>query len=357
MINANADAMGIIFPNMYDKLVPELVSERLMASIPFASRYRLIDFLLSSMVNCGIDNITILVQKNYHSLLDHLGTGREWDLSRKKGGLNIFPPYAEKTMGVFEKKIEGLVSLMSFLKAQKEKYVILSDANIAMNFDFNALMDAHVASGADVTIAYKKEPMPACVFNDELSSSRFYTLDMDGSRVTQMHINPKAEGLQNLSMNIYVAEREWLIDVVSDAFMRGGIYLERDILMAKLDELNICGYEYTGYTARITDMKNYFDENMKLLDDANLDALFSGNQIYTKIRDDNPTRYIGGATASNVMVADGCVIDCILMQDTVVGAGASLEYVVADKRVTIAEGKEMKGTDSFQIFIAKGQKV
>ena len=99
MINANADAMGIIFPNNYDKFVPELVSERLMASIPFASRYRMIDFLLSSMVGCGIDKIEVLVRENYHSLVDHLGGGREWDLSRKNGGLSIFPPFAQKSIG------------------------------------------------------------------------------------------------------------------------------------------------------------------------------------------------------------------------------------------------------------------
>ena len=96
MVNPNSDALGIIFPNSYDPLVPELVGERLMASIPFAGRYRMVDFILSSMANCGIDNISMIVRNNYHSLMDHLGSGREWDLVRKKGGLNIVPPYAEK---------------------------------------------------------------------------------------------------------------------------------------------------------------------------------------------------------------------------------------------------------------------
>ena len=93
MVSSNANALGIIFPNSYDSLVPELVGLRLMASIPFAGRYRIIDFILSSMVNCGIDNVSMIVRQNYHSLIDHLGAGREWDLVRKKGGLNIIPPY------------------------------------------------------------------------------------------------------------------------------------------------------------------------------------------------------------------------------------------------------------------------
>ena len=156
MINSNADALGIIFPNSYDSLVPELVSERLMASIPFASRYRIIDFILSSMVNCGIDNISLIVRKNYHSLMDHLGSGREWDLTRKKGGLNIIPPFAEKTVKVYNGRVEALASILAFLKSQKEKYVIMSDTNIIVNFDFKALIEAHMASGADVTVAYTR---------------------------------------------------------------------------------------------------------------------------------------------------------------------------------------------------------
>ena len=107
MVMSNKSVLGIIFPNIYDKLVPELTSERLMASIPFGGRYRMIDFLLSSMVNCGIDNISILVRENYFSLTDHLGSGREWDLVRKKGGLNIFPPFAQKSMNVYGGRIEA----------------------------------------------------------------------------------------------------------------------------------------------------------------------------------------------------------------------------------------------------------
>ena len=161
MVNSNANALGIIFPNSYDNLVPELVTERLMASIPFASRYRMVDFILSSMVNCGIGNVSIIVRKNYHSLMDHLGSGREWDLTRKNGGLNIVPPFAEKGVAVYNGRVEALASIIAFLKSQKEKYVVMSDANIAVNFDFKALIDAHIESGADVTVAYKEEPIPA----------------------------------------------------------------------------------------------------------------------------------------------------------------------------------------------------
>ncbi|MDE7310493.1 MAG: glucose-1-phosphate adenylyltransferase subunit GlgD [Eubacterium sp.] len=382
MINTNTNALGIIFPNVYDELVSELTNERLMASIPFASRYRMIDFVLSSMVNCGIDNITVLVRENYFSLLDHLGSGREWDLSRKNGGLNIFPPFAQKNTGIYSGKVGMIASVLGFLKSQKEKYVVMADANIAFNFDFKALLKEHIASGADVTAVYAKEELPASIRkSDDLRKAMYYTLDFEDNhnRVNKIHINSQETGVQNYSMNIYVFEREQLIKMVNEAFVGGGVYLERDILLPRLNELNIQGYEYTEYLARITDLKSYFDENMKLLDDENLSALFDKNSIYTKIRDDNPTRYVNGASAKNVMVADGCVIEgeiencilfrgvkvgkgakvrnAILMQDTVIEPGVDAEYIITDKKVTVTEGKELKGTDTFPIFVAKRQVV
>ena len=376
MVNSNANALGIIFPNSYDALVPELVSERLMASIPFAGRYRMIDFILSSMVNCGIDNISVLVRNNYYSLMDHLGSGREWDLARKKGGLNIIPPFAEKSVGMYNGRIDALASILAFLKSQKEKYVVLTDAHIAVNFDFNALLDAHIESGADVTVAYAEEELP--VISDHVQPGAkgfFYSLQIEDGRVTKIKINPQDEGKQNFSMNIYVMERESLIDKVNTAFVRGNVYFERDILAPNLDKLNVHAFKFEGYYARINDMKSYFNENMKLLDDANLDGLFSPNPVYTKIRDDNPTRYIPGSKVSNIMAADGCVIEgevensilfrgvkigkgakvknCVLMQDTVVEEGANLEYVISDKNVHITAGKELKGTDTMQVFVEK----
>ena len=376
MVNSNTGALGIIFPNTYDPLVPELVNERLMASIPFASRYRLVDFVLSSMANCGIDNISIIVKQNYHSLMDHLGSGREWDLVRKNGGLSIFPPFAEKGSKPFVGRVGGLATILDFLRDQKEKYVVMADSNIAVNFDFNAMIKAHIESGADVTVAYNEQQLPKS-FKESYDNDNdfYYTMNIDNGRVTKIYVNSKAEGIQNFCMNIFVIERELLIDLVNTAFVRGQEYFERDVLLPQLNVLNVHAYKYEGYLARICDMKSYFDENMKLLDDYNLDALFSGAPIYTKIRDDNPTRYIDGAKVKNTMAADGCVIEgevensilfkgvkvakgakiknCILMQDSVVEAGANIEYLITDKNVTITAGKEMKGTDTFPVYIAK----
>lgn len=379
MVNSNANAIGIIFPNSYDNLVPELAGDRLMASIPFAGRYRIIDFLLSSLANCGINNIAIVVRENYHSLMDHLGSGREWDLLRKNGGLSIFPPYAEKNMKVYSGRVEALESILPYLKSKKEKYVIMMDANIAVDFDFNAMLAEHIESGADVTVAYTEQEIPAELIRAGVHGDMYYTLKLDDGRVRRIFMNSEMCGKQNLSMNIYIMDREALIDKIHAAFVRGYSYFERDILAPRLEKYNIRGYKYDGYYARICGLKSYFDENMKLLDDENLDALFTGGQIYTKIRDDNPTRYINGCKTKNNLVADGCVIEgdvencvlfrgvkiakgakirnSVLMQDTVVNAGARLDYVVTDKNVTIEVGQELKGTDTQPFYVAKGHTV
>ena len=379
MLNSKTSALGIVFPNSYDATVPELANVRLMASIPFASRYRLIDFMLSSMSNSGIDNISLLVDKNYHSLMDHLGSGREWDLVRKNGGLTLFPPNAEKTSLAYTGRISALEGIINFLRKQKEEYVVMADANCAVNFDFKAMVEAHVASGADVTIAYNEAEIPEGFLKLSGEGGFYYTYALDGNRVTKIYVNSKEEGKQNLSLNIFVIKRELLIEIVDVAFARGLRYFERDVLLNALDKLNVQAYKFDGYVARITSLKSFFEENMKLLDDANLNALFDVAPVYTKIRDDNPTRYIAGAKVENIMAADGCVIEgevensilfrgvvvekgakvknCILMQDTVVKAGAELEYVIADKNVVLSENKELEGTDTYPIYITKGTTV
>ena len=180
-------------------------------------------------------------------------------------------------------------------------------------------------------------------------------------------------------MNIYVIRRTYLIELIAEAYVKGYTYFERDILLPQLDKINVLSYEFTGYAAAFHDLRSYFKESMALLKSENLEGLFGPAPIYTKIRDDNPTRYIVGAQVKNIMAADGCIIEgevencilfrgvkigkgakvknCILMQDTVVEDGVSLEYAISDKDVTVTANTSLKGTDSFPIYIGKGQTV
>lgn len=379
MLKNNTSALGIIFPNSYDAIIPEFTNVRLMASIPFASRYRLVDFILSSMTGSGIKNVSLLVNKNYLSLMDHLDAGREWDLVRKNGGLHLFPPNVERTSTVYTGRVSAIAGILEFLGDQKEKYVVMADSNIAANIDFKDMIEKHMETGADVTCAYTEQEIPEGYLNMRNEKGFYYSYDIEEGRVTEIKVNLKKEGVQNLGMNIFVVERELLIDLINTAFVRGLRYWERDVLLNQLDTLNVQAYKYEGYAARITGVKSYFEENMKLLEEENLDALFSGNAINTKIRDDNPTRYIKGAKVVNILCADGCVIEgdvedsvlfrgvkvgkgakvknCILMQDTVIEDGAVVENIITDKNVKISAGSEVKGTANYPVYISKSHAV
>lgn len=374
-----AKAMGIIFPNSFDSLVSKMVELRLMGSLPFASRYRMVDFVLSSMSNCDISNIAVLPNKNYLSLMDHLGTGREWDLARKNGGVQIFPPFAENGGKVATGRVVALANILRHLKQQKEEYVVMCDTNIAVNFDFKAMIKEHIESGADISIAYKKQGLPETFLkSDDVNKDIYYSFEIENECIKEINVNP-TEGIHNLSLNIFVIERELLIKLVKDAYDHGLTHFTRDILWAKRNELKLHAYKYEGYVAHICSINSYFDENMKLLKDENLDALFGSAPIFTKIRDDNPTRYTDASNVKNAMIADGCFIagevencilfrgvkvakgakvkNCILMQDTVIEEGVEIEYLITDKEVTVSANVEMKGTESYPTYIVKGYTV
>lgn len=370
MVNINT--LGIIFPNSYDGLIPQLVHHRTMASVPFGGRYRMIDFCLSGMVNAGIENVTVIAKKNYHSLMDHLGAGREWDLTRKRGGLNIVPPYAQANNKMYHGRVEALNSILGFLSKQKEKYVLISDCNVASDLDFADMLEKHVQSGADVTMAYERAEIPEALQEDNFT----FTLDETG-RMTELLCNDYRKGVQNLSMNVLVMSREELIVMIKDAMVRNLVYLERDIIAPSLKILDVRGYEYSGYRARIYSMKSYFDENLRLINPDSIAQLFPPERpVYTKVRDEAPVRYAMDSKIKHCLVADGCIIEgevencvlfrgvkvskgakvknCVIMQGTVIEENVSLEYVVTDKNVVISEGKCMAGTDSFPVYVEKG---
>lgn len=370
-----ARTMGIIFPNMHDANIPELIARRTMASVPFGGRYRMIDFCLSGMVTAGIRNVGVVVRQNYQSLMDHLGNGKEWDLSSKRGGLVIFPPYGSDGGTMYQGRVESLNAVMGYLSHRKEELVVMSDCDIVSSLDYNDLLRRHRESGADVTMVYDKAVLAEGMRRDNTT----LLLD-DGGRVKQIRVNDYKRGLQNLFMNVYVISRELLISLVQDAIVRGLNQFNKDCLASNLKLIKVFGYEFTGYRGRIFDMQSYFLENLRLLNPGNLEGLFpEGHPVYTKVRDEAPVRYAIGTAPKNILVADGCIIEgevencvlfrgvrvgkgaklknCVIMQGTEIEPGAVLENVVTDKDVTICEGQELRGAKSFPVFVGKGYRV
>ena len=173
-------ATGIIFSNIHDSNLPEFTEKRTLASVPFGCRYRFIDFALSNMVNSNIYDISVITHYNYQSLMDHIGSGKDWDLARRSGGIKILPPYitayANNSNSLYTSRLEALKSVSYVLDKLTADYIVMSDCDVICNIDFNKIIKAHAESGAEMTIAVKSVELD----EKAAESSIIYSSDGDG---------------------------------------------------------------------------------------------------------------------------------------------------------------------------------
>lgn len=370
------NVLGLIFANMHDMLVKDLTQTRTTGSVLFGGRYRLIDFPLSNMVNSGITKVGVITKSNYQSLLDHIGSAREWDMARKNGGLSILPPFGNNNVGLYRGRLEALNGARSFIKNAKQEYVVISDCDIVTNMDFRPIIEQHIKSGAEITVVAHTDNYTA----DEIENSTMLSVDEEG-RVRSATIQMKnASGYATLSMNMFVMTKKYLIDLMEDAEKTGKYSFETDILRDKVDKINIRAYEYKNYFRRIYSMQSYFDANMDIINPENTVKLFPANKpIYTKVRDNAPAKYGAESEVKNSLIADGCVIEgsvensvlfrgvkvgrgakirnAILMQNTVIDENVSLDYVITDKSVKIHNDNVLKGVKNYTMFLGKSAEV
>lgn len=373
---ANTNTLGIIFSNMHDETINELTAKRTMGSIPYGGRYRLVDFALSNMVNSGIYDVGVVTKSNYQSLMDHVSSGREWDLARKRKGLNILPPFGNAGGGIYRGKLEALANTSSFIQHSNEDYVVMTDCDLVANIDYNELLEFHKANNADITVAYKvQEIMPETSQNKVI-----LTMDEKDHRLTDVFIHPSYLGKANVLCNIFIISRILLLRIISEASSRNLYSFKQDILQKRCNVYRIFGYELKGYTSRIDSLQTYYDANMELLNLENGNQLFLKTRpIYTKVRDEVPAKYGLNAAVTNSLVADGCVIDgevensilfrnvyiekgakvknSIIMQGTIIRKDSSLNCVITDKDVIVGEARELSGSPNYPIYIAKNIKV
>lgn len=369
-------AFGIIFSNIHNETIDELTRKRTSASIPFGGRYRLVDFALSNLVNAGVDNVGILAQKNYQSLMDHLGSGKDWDLSRKHGGLVIFPPFGSyKSDILFTSRLEALMSIKGFIEKQKEELVVLMDCDSANVIDFNDVFEQHKNNNADITLIYRHGACPK-----DLKGHMNLVVN-DKGRVTSAQLKSKEGEETNSCINIFVINRRLLQGLLEEAISQGLESFHRDLVFNNIKTLKIYGYEYKGVYLHVNSMDNYFKYNMSLLNPETRDALFGdkNHRIYTKVRDSAPTRYGFNSSVKNSFIADGCEIEgkvensilfrgvkvgkgtvvknSILMQDTIVSDNVKLNYVVTDKNVTIRSRNTLSGCKTIPYYLSKNTMV
>ncbi len=368
------NAFCILFSDSYEKLdLHELADNRTLASIPFGGRYRLVDFILSSLVGANVHNIGIITRNNYGSLMDHVGWGKDWDLNRKNSGIKFLTPFLrDNSLALISNKIEALNSVMDFIKSSLPEYCILCDSNIIMNVDLKKFMAYHIEKEADITIACK------CMKTD--SKELEVMLNEHGRVVdTLYHQYPQNEE-KTIQLNMLILKKDLLISLIEKGITYGWYSLKKNVIAHGFNDYKIFGYTVEGYTSVIDSVENFYRTNMELLDtDIRLELFHGKNQILTRIKDTVPTVYGENVKVVNSLIADGstingtvenCIVfrdvtiqkgavvkNSIIMQGTVIGENARLDGVITDKDVVIGPEKILAGTEKMPFIIKKGKNV
>lgn len=366
------DVMGIINLMEHEDFLKEFSDNRPVAAVPFGGRYRMIDFVLSNMVNSGIRNVGIIVQHKYRSLMDHLGSGKEWDLDRKRDGLFFLPPaQGHYPQGIYKWDLRHFYTHLDYINYSRQKYVIISGCNMICNINYSKALQFHKARQADITILYNELDAK----EEVMSQSTLIDTAEDG-RILEIELSPdKIKGCQ-ISMEMCIMEKSLLVDLINGGYSRGDCDLVRDGFIKNLSRLKIYGYPYHGYLAKIDCVQSYYRHNMDLLKPEIWQQLFfDQGLIYTKVKDGPPTKYNENSQVKNSVIANDCVIegivensiifrgvqigkgayvkDSIIMQKCSIEEEAVVENIIADKEVTITKGKQLKGEKHYPLIIKK----
>lgn len=370
------NVLGMIFANIHEEALESLTDMRTMGSVPFCSRYRLIDFPLSNMVESQVTKIGVVTNANFNSLMDHVGTGKPWDLSRKNDGLYLLPPYSVNSVSMWGNRIDAIYGNMGFLDQSNQEYVLMADCYNAMSIDFTKVFEAHEKTGADITVVTVKAPIPSA-----FSSVLVFDDIAEDGRANNAVIDPGVDGEVVYSTNIILMKKYLLQTLIATAHSKNKVSFQRNVIMECIKSKKIYTYDATDcFVGTIDSIQSYYDISMSLLEKENRQKLFAKNRpIYTKERDDMPTLYGMDAKVTNSLVADGCEIkgvvencilfkgvkiedgavvkNSILMQDTVVGANSKINCVIADKDCSIKAGIELSGATNYPVSLTKGTRI
>ena len=367
---AGRNMVGLLLTNFQDSFVPELTTLRTFSSIPFGAKYRLIDFSLSNMVNSGISKIGVVTKNNYLSLMDHIGSGKAYNLSRRRGGLTFLPPF-ENTVDKYNTFVQTVDAIRDFINNCYEDYLLVSSSMSVVNIDYQQMFNAHMKNNADITLCYHREPLN----NNRNTENVVLSLDSN-QRISEVLINPRNVESGACMVNTAIISKTLLLDIVDSCLSRSKYDFARDVVQTNVKEYKTFGYEITGYFANIDSIQTYFKANMDLLDaDVRAELFNMRNPIYTKVRDDMPTKYGLSSKVKNSLISPGCVIEgevensiifkgvriakgakvsnCIIMQDCEIGADTTLNYVVCDKDVVVSPKRMLCGIDSYPVCISK----
>lgn len=368
------NVLGIINLHENEEMLKDITRQRPLASVPFGGRFRLIDFILSNMVNSGIHTVGIIVKQQYRSLMDHLRSGKEWDLARKRDGIFLLPPpdHIHYSNSIYKGDLEHFHNQIDFLHRCSQDYVLIAASHILYNFNFSEAYQAHLESRADITALYKEEqPHPGKFF----SLATLVSVDDDGW-VTDMEVSSGKIAGGKIGMEAFIMSKELLLRIIGDCVARGEFDLTKEGIIKNIRRYKIRGFSFNGYMAKISSIPDYYRANMELLQRDVWQELFKSEPVYTKVKDEAPAKYGEHAAVSNSLVSNGCVIEgqvensllfrgvrvhkgarirnSIVMQTGDIGVNAELENVICDKDVIITDGKRLAGDKNYVMVIAKG---
>ena len=364
---------GIIFSYEKRNNLRELGEIRSAASIPFGGRYRVVDFALSNLVNAGVTDVGVVLNGRYQSMLDHLGTGKVWDLSRKRGGLRVLPPFNyQKDWGVmpFRGKIEALAGVRTYLDTIRQDYVALMDGDLVVNLPLADIFEEHVKSGADVTVVCGNDSFAT-------EDGTYFEKNSEG-RITEVLYNLHTpRGYRGLE--VYILSTQLLKDLVDECAAKDQFSWRKE-LQTRKDSLYLRSYIWSGFAAQIRSVQEYYDRSMQLLNPAIRAELFCPERPIRAKGADKSSTYLGPeGKCVNSLVAEGCRIEgtvensilfpgvvveagavvrnCVLFKETVVRRDAQLSYIIADKDVEVLSNRTLMGHATYPIVLAKGSKV
>ncbi len=333
-----------------------LSEKRAKPAVPFAGKFRIIDFTISNCVNSGVYTVGVLTQYRPHSLADHIGIGKPWNLDRSRGGIRVLPPFQERGgQHWYAGTADAIYQNLSFIRNQNADLVLILSGDHIYKMDYQAMIQAHLDKGADLTVAVMPVPIE--------ETHRFGIMVLDGEqRVTEFYEKPKERDKGNLaSMGIYIFNADILEKRISEApgeKVDFGKHIIPD-MVARGDR--VYGYRFEGYWVDVGTVDSYWATNLALLgDNPGLD-LYSNDFPIMTLSEERPAVKVGPqAKVTNSMISNGCVIcgtvinsvlspgvyvspgavvkDSVIMNDAWVGPGASLDKLVVDKRVRIGSG-------------------
>lgn len=378
-----SDMLGIINFESPAVHIAGLSQFRPIPSISFLGRYRLIDFVLSNMSNSGISNIFVHVKENPHSVFEHVGTGRHYNINSKRGSLEVYNPDPSLISAAYNSDVHSFLLNSKDIEVSPEEYVCIAPSYFVYTTDFNALLDDHLASGADVSLLYRSidDARETCVGCTTLQLERSSFEGTDIRRVRQFSVNRGKYKSRNVSLECYVMRKDLFLNLVHRADQTSSFYWLQDILSDLRDELFINAVALKPKIICINSLQAYYHAHMLLTNYERSREMFKADwPIYTRTSDSPPARYTTEAKVRQSVIANGCLImgtvensvigrnvvieegavveNSIILTKSHIASGVHLDHVVVDKHVEVFNAKEIVGLDDNDvIYISRGDKV